>query len=350
MAIRVGLLGLNHGAQVHLPAFKANPRYEVMAVCARTPGRAEAVAREHAIPISTADPQAVINSPEIDLVSLATPPATHGELAAAALAAGKHVLVEVGFVPSTPQARGLLALAAQQQRVAAVAFVLRYVPLLRLVSDVLARKALGKPRLMHFELFSNLLVVDRGRWPWVWDANGGGVLAAFVSHMLDLARLWFGPVDAVNASLATLGDAAGPAGHAPADDTGAITLHFASGMLAMLSFSASVAQAHTRLALHGSAASMLIDGWGEHAEVVPMGEAAARPVYPPLEYLEATRGQSGLLGGFGCFLDQLASAVATGQAPPELPTFAAGVEVTRLLDAARLAARQGRQIRLDEVG
>jgi len=46
MAIRVGLLGLNYGARVHIPIYKENPRYDLVAVCARTPGRAEAIARE----------------------------------------------------------------------------------------------------------------------------------------------------------------------------------------------------------------------------------------------------------------------------------------------------------------
>src|SRR5690554_3623558 len=113
MAIRVGLLGLNYGARVHLPAFKSNTRYEVVAVCARTPGRAEAVAREFNVPNWYTDARQLIAAPEVDLVSIATPPLTHAGHAAAALAAGKHVLVEIAFVNTLADARVLVDMARQ---------------------------------------------------------------------------------------------------------------------------------------------------------------------------------------------------------------------------------------------
>ena len=103
MAIRVGLIGLNYGARVHIPTYKENSRYDLVAVCSRTPGRAEAVAREHRIPQHFTDVRAFLHS-DIDLVSIATPPVTHAHLAAAAIVAGKHALVEVAFVGGSADA------------------------------------------------------------------------------------------------------------------------------------------------------------------------------------------------------------------------------------------------------
>src|SRR6185436_4559021 len=98
MAIRVGLIGLNYGTRVHLPAFQNNSKYEVVAVCARTPGRAEAVAREHNIASWYTDARQLLAAPHVELVSIVTPPGTRAGFAAAALAGGKHALVEIGFL------------------------------------------------------------------------------------------------------------------------------------------------------------------------------------------------------------------------------------------------------------
>jgi predicted dehydrogenase len=353
MTLRVGLIGLNYGARVHLPAFAANPRYEVLAVCARTPGRAQAVAHEHKVPCWFTDPRQLIAMPEIDLVSVATPPGSHGRLAAASLAAGKHVLVEVAFVPIAADARVLADMARESGRMAAAAYVLRYVPALRMVSRMLAQGDIGYPRLLCVDFFESLLARPEGagQWRWLWDADqGGGVLAGFIAHFLDLACAWFGPVLDVDASLATLAEVRSlPLGRRVADDTGLVTLRFASGMLAAINYSAAVARERTRLELHGSQASLLIGGFGDDVLLQRIGQAEPSPVFVPPDLLEESRGQSGLPAGFQHFLHRLALAAA-GQAAPDLPTFAAAYEVARLLDAIQLAAREHRRVRLAEVG
>lgn len=350
MTIRVGLLGLNYGARVHLPAYSANSKYEVVAVCARTPGRAQAVAQEHHIPTFYSEARRLISAADVDLVSLATPPRTHAGLAAAALAAGKHVVVEVAFVGTTPDARVLVDMAREQERIGSAAYVLRYVPHIRLVSDLLAQNTIGAMRLARLDFFSNFLALPGERWRWLWEAeHGGGVLAGSVAHGLDLLCHWFGPVHSVDGTLATLSEVNGlAAGLTPADDTGSVTLHFESGLLALINFSAMVAYPRVRMELHGSEGSLFVDGFGDEVSIMAMGQETSRPVYPSAAYLEETRGQSGLPAGFQHYLDRLAGALNTGEVPPDFPTFEAGLAVTRLVDAVRLASREGRRVRLSE--
>lgn len=354
MTIRVGIIGLNYGARVHIPAYKNNPTYEVVAVCARTPEHAQAVAREHQIPKWYTDARQLITSPDVDLVSIASPPRTHSGLAAAALAAGKHAVVEIAYVASTLEARVLVDMAAEMRRVGVPAFVFRYTPTLRLISDLLAQNKIGAPRLMRFESLNDFLAVPGQAARWMWDAdNGGGILAGFTSHAIDLALRWFGPVREVDATLATLANSSVPKGTAPltalADDTGFITLHFENGMLATFSHSAVTAYPRTSIELHGSEGSLLIEGFGDEAAFLPMGESAAQTLFSPVQYLEETRGHSGLMGSFDVFLDRLAVAISHGSAPPDLPTLADGLEVTRIVDAARQASRQHRRVKLSEV-
>jgi predicted dehydrogenase len=350
MAIRVGLIGLNYGARVHLPIYKENPRFDLVAVCARTPGRAEAVAREHHIPNWYTDVRAFLKS-DLDLVSIATPPATHAHLAAGALVSGKHAVVEVAFVGRAADARVLQHLASERQRVGAAAYVLRYIPTLKLVSDMLAQGVIGEPRLMRMDFFSSFMALPGGEYRWFWEAeNGGGILAGVIAHGLDLARCWFGPIREVEASLTTLSTPPRlPPGLTAADDTGLVTLHFESGLVATFNFSAATAYRRVAIELHGSKASLLIDGFGDELSILRMDEARPQPVYVPAEYLEATRGQNGLLGGFQSFVSRLAEAVSGGPVPPDLPTFAEAWEVSRLLDAARLASTERRRVHVDEV-
>jgi predicted dehydrogenase len=154
MSIRVGLLGLNYGAQVLLPALKANHKFDVVAVGARTPGQAEAVAQEHGVPRWYTDPRKLISS-KLDLVVIATPPPSHAGYAAAALAAGKHVLVEVAYTGCAADARMLSDLAREHERVGAVVYPMRFVPTVRHVGDVLGLGGLGRIRAVHMDFFSS---------------------------------------------------------------------------------------------------------------------------------------------------------------------------------------------------
>ncbi|MBL8058232.1 MAG: Gfo/Idh/MocA family oxidoreductase [Anaerolineales bacterium] len=350
MPIRVGVIGLDYGAQVHVPAFKENPRYEVTAVASRAAGRAEAFAREQGIARWYADPRQLIHS-DLDLVSIATPPATHSGYAVMALANRRHVLSEIAFMPSAADARVVTESAERVKRVGAAAFVLRYTPLLRHITDLLKAGAIGRPRLMTFDFFSNFLDLPDDNNRWIWDAdNGGGVLAGYTAHALDLGQRWFGPVREVEATLSTLTSVSLPAGlKNAADDTGAVTLLFQAGVVGLFRHSAVTALPRTQIELHGTEGSLLITGFGDEAALLRMGAEAPETLFPPVPYLEETRGHSGLAGAFGIFLEQLAQAITEHSLPPDLPTFADGLQVTRLIEAARLASREKRRVALSEI-
>lgn len=350
MPIRVGVIGLDYGAQVHVPAYKENPKYEVVAVASRIPGRAESFARENGIPRWYADPRQLIHS-DLDLVSIATPPATHSGYTVMALANRRHVVTEIAFMASVADARVVVETAERVKRVGAAAFVLRYTPLLRHVADLLRDGAIGLPRLVCFDFFSNFLAAPDEANRWIWDAdNGGGILAGYSAHALDLVLRWFGPVRAVDATLATLTTGSLPAGFKHlADDSGTVTLHFESGLLGLFRHSAISAVPRTALEIHGTDGSLLIDGFGEQLALLRMGAEGAETLFPPIPYLEEARGHSNLPGAFGVFLDQLATAIVDHQTPPNLPTFADGLQVTRVLEAARLASREQRRVAVADI-
>jgi predicted dehydrogenase len=92
-----------------------------------------------------------------------------------------------------------------------------------------------------------------------------------------------------------------------------------------------------------------VDSFGEDLQLLAMDAEKPRRVYAPAEYLEDTRGQNGLLGGFQSMVERLSGPLRGEPAPPDLPTFETTLDVVRLCEAARLASRDRRRVRLDEI-
>src|SRR5262245_30095836 len=93
--VQVGVLGAGAWAHhAHLPGYKRDPLCELVAIADPVVERAKEFANEFGIPHVYATHEELIARPDIDLVDVCTPSATHFELAWAALEAGKHVLCE----------------------------------------------------------------------------------------------------------------------------------------------------------------------------------------------------------------------------------------------------------------
>ncbi|HYH35746.1 MAG TPA: Gfo/Idh/MocA family oxidoreductase, partial [Nocardioides sp.] len=82
--------------------------HRVVAVGSRRPDAAAGFAAEHGIGRAHASYEELLADPEVDVVYVATPHPLHAENALAALAAGKHVLVEKPFTLNATQARAVV--------------------------------------------------------------------------------------------------------------------------------------------------------------------------------------------------------------------------------------------------
>jgi len=95
---------------------------------------------------STTDPQTLLNDPRIDAVVIATPVASHYELAKAALSNGKHVLVEKPLTTSVAKAEELIRLADEKQLVILVDHTFLYTAAVQKIRDLLDSGTIGSPR------------------------------------------------------------------------------------------------------------------------------------------------------------------------------------------------------------
>lgn len=109
--IRIGLIGFGYWGPNLLRNFAATPGLQVTAVA---DARIERLASLNPAIRRSADAYDLINDTDIDAVAVATPVATHFPFAAAAIRAGKHVLVEKPMTASAAEAEELTALAERR--------------------------------------------------------------------------------------------------------------------------------------------------------------------------------------------------------------------------------------------
>jgi predicted dehydrogenase len=187
MAPRVALIGTGWALRVQASAFR-EAGLEVAALWGRSEEKARRLAGERGIPLGTSDLPRILEHPEIDLVSVTTPPHTHREVTLAALAAGKHVLCEKPFALDAAEAAEMAAAArARPDRLSLVDHELRFLPVHRRFRELLAEDFAGP--LHHVEITHH----SPGRldpdipfdW-WSEREKGGGYWGALGSHYVDL--------------------------------------------------------------------------------------------------------------------------------------------------------------------
>ncbi|PWC05176.1 Gfo/Idh/MocA family protein [Agromyces badenianii] len=91
--------------------FAGSPDWRLAAICDLDLARAEQLAHRFAGAEAVTDLAAVLADPSIDAVAIATPARTHHAVALAAIAAGKHVVVEKPLADSKQKAREMVAAA-----------------------------------------------------------------------------------------------------------------------------------------------------------------------------------------------------------------------------------------------
>ena len=123
----------------------------------------------------------MLADPEVSAVVIATPVRTHFELAAAALRAGKHVLVEKPLAMTVAHCRTLEQLAAENDRVLMVGHVFRFNAAVKQVKKYIDDGVLGDVLYVHSRR------VNLGRVQ--ADVNA---LWSFAPHDLSILDHWFG--------------------------------------------------------------------------------------------------------------------------------------------------------------
>lgn len=233
--IGVAVIGTGFGQKIHIPGLQAHHRTAVVAVQHRNREKAQQIAQAFGIPHACQTVEEVVALPEVQAVSIATPPFLHAEQAAIALRAQKHVLLEKPTALSVTEAQTLADLAQAQGVVTAMDFEFRFVPAWQRFAELIHEGFVGQPRLIKVDwLVSSRADASR---PWNWYARadqGGGALGAIGSHTFDYLAWLFGPARRVFGQLSTsIATRPEPTTGTPkpvdSDDTCSILLELADG-------------------------------------------------------------------------------------------------------------------------
>ena len=352
--VRVGFIGSGFARRVQLPGLAHVPGTKPVAISSGRRANADAVARDFQLPLVFDDGIQLARSPDVDLVIVSSTPDSHARYAIAALEAGKHVLCEKPMAIDAFEAAQMVA--ASEQHPDSIAWIdheLRYEPNRRRARELVRSNALGELR--HIELSLKPYLRGDGRpqasdapWNWWFDAaQGGGILGAVGSHLIDLCRFWCGSEIRYVAGLAETfvqerKDDAGQPRPVTADDFSSCVLQTASGVIATITLSTVAHQGPGHLGqVTGSEGTLLLTG-ETRLEFAKSG-GPLEDVSAPDDLWEQTKPNNMWARSFVRLMREMIHVIRGGTPQGEPPTFRDGWQVQRVLDAVRSA----RGVRLD---
>lgn len=337
MGLRVGIVGTGFGARVQVRGFRA-AGFEVTSICSAHPDRARAAAEQAGIPVAVDSVNDLVGRDDVDVVSVTSPPTLHREHALAALAAGKHVICEKPMARDTGEAREMLGAAERAGVVHAIDHEFRYAPARSKVKELLEARAIGEMRLALVMEMTGMLVDPtrpRQEW-WLRRDRAGGLLGAIGSHWIDSLIWWLGAVDRVSAELGistrTRPTTDGRSVHVTADDTAQLLLRMSSGAIATIQLSSAVHHPSRRVILYGSDGTIVLGGDGR--VLLARGSGALKEILP------ASTGDDAFPRLARRVREHIESG-PTGKADAPHPTFADGLRVQEVMDAAYRSAEVG---------
>jgi predicted dehydrogenase len=307
---------------------------------------------------SATDWRAVVARDDIHIVDICAPGFMHAEIAIAALAAGKHVLVEKPLANTLAEAEAMAeaARAAREEGVQSmIGFNYRRVPALALARELIAEGRLGAVRHVRAAYLQDWLVDPDAPMTWRLnkDTAGSGALGDIASHAIDqVLFLLDEPVTEVSGRLHTFTPRRpGAAGleEVTVDDAAWATLTLASGAIASVEVSrvATGRKNSLTLEIYGDKGALLFDleklnELGFLDATLPVREQGFRRILvnePEHPYLEAWWPQGHVIGWEHTFTHEIRDflvAVGTGTQPS--PSFEDGLSVQRILAAVEESA------------
>ncbi|WDL96681.1 Gfo/Idh/MocA family protein [Alicyclobacillus sp. ALC3] len=195
MPIRTGIIGTGFGATVHAPVLKAHLAYDLVSISSMRPGRAKQAATAHCIPQAYDDWRQMLNENDLDLIVIATKPGFHCEMLEHALVTSHHVLCEKPPALCVSEVKRMSESAREASMVASVNFEWRYLPERRAVDRILDEGPLGDVLHVNWSEIWPLwphIRDSEASWDW-FQEEGGGMLGAIGSHIIDALCHWFGP-------------------------------------------------------------------------------------------------------------------------------------------------------------
>jgi len=352
------IVGTGFGVLTHLRALRG-AGFDVKALVGRNPERTRERAEKVGVENACTSLAKALVLPNVDLVTVATPPNSHEEIVLEAIAAGKHVLCEKPFARNAESARRMLEAAETAGVVHMLGTEFRWSTGQALANRVIREGVIGEPRLATFILNVPVLADPASEVPawWSESENGGGWLGAFASHVFDQLRTLLGEFSGVSASVSLLADR-----DWTADDSYTVHFRTRSGVSGILQSSAGCWGAPVACSkVYGSKGTLSIEGnavriddaTGSRTLDVPEDLVNPAPDPPPAEFMVTAYDHLHAAGFDLAPYTKLCTALRDRILGREIPadptpgTFADGVAGQVILDAVRLSSQTQRWVEIN---
>jgi predicted dehydrogenase len=367
----IGMVGYAFMGRAHSQAWRSVGHFfdvpytpRMAAICGRDRAQVAAAAERLGWAAWETDWKRLVERDDVDLVDVCTPGFSHAEISIAALEAGKHVLCEKPLANTVEEARAMAAAARSAAAAgvrAMVGFNFRRVPAVALARELIAAGRLGTIRHVRGAYLASHMLDPELPLVWRLDAAqaGSGALGDLGAHAIDLAQHLAGDrIAGVSALTETfvrerpLADGGGARGPVTVDDAALFIARFAGGALG--SFEATrFAGGHTEglsVEINGELGSVV---WELGAlNQLRLFDATEEPATQGFRTVQVTRADHPYAGAwwpdghtigyehtFTHEVRDLLHAIADGRDPE--PTFADGLQVQEVLDAAQRSAASG---------
>jgi len=343
--MRFGIIGGGFGVDGHLAAISGLADAEVTAVADSGSGRV--VTRLPDASLYRSSWSDLLDT-SVDAVCVVTPPATQQKMVLALVDGGKHVLCEKPFGIDVGQSRYMADAATLASVTAAVTFQYRFEPGFQALKKLLNEKLIGELQSVDFIWLTSGRRDPRSSWTWRNDAvQGGGVIGAFLSHVVDLLHWLTGDrVQGVEASTEILVPSRprsdGSMVEVTAEDLVRARLELPGGVSAYCHVSNCHPEAlGMRMELKGSGGKLVYSHTPPFTAEMQQVHLHARGDSPKLlfkggDLLGLVSGDTrlpALRGLLQCFIE-----MAKGEDVSDLPTFEDGWAVQQVLHAVRQSA------------
>ena len=290
-----------------------------------------------------ADAEAAFADPHVDLVVIATPNQTHAPLASAALARGKHVVVDKPFALDLAQAHEVVANAAKAGRIVSVFQNRRWDADFLTLRQLIGEGALGDVAEFHSH-FDRYRPAVANRWR-ERDQPGSGLWYDLGPHLLDQALQLFGMPETLFADIGRQREGA------KADDYFHVLLRYPQRRVHLHAGSL-VAASTLRFTVHGTRGSYVKHGMDPQEAalregIVPGTTGWGRDPRPGELHQPEGDGMrispvSGIAGDYRRYYQAMHAAIVNDQPPPV--TTDEALQVMTLLQLASESATTGREL------
>jgi predicted dehydrogenase len=358
--IGVGIVGGGYMGKAHSVAMAAvagvfetelRPRLEM--ICATSEASSERYRAAYGFARATADWRVLVADARVEAVVVASPQETHRAIVEAAFALGKPVFCEKPLGANLEESLAMVAAAEASGCVNMVGFNYIRTPASQFARALVARGEIGAVTWFRGEHSEDFDADADKLASWRNFGAANGTMGDLAPHMINAALALIGPIARLSADIATIHhNRPGSAGREPNDDIGQFICRFANGAMGHLSFSRVAMGRKMGYAyeITGTKGAIRFDQedqnalWLYRADDAPdlrgFRKILIGPAHP--DYLPFCQGpghgtgyQDQIIIEAKDFLRAIASKTSIW------PTFHDGMEVNRIIAAARVSAASG---------